>query len=321
MPIASDVVRAPHAYLHEGPVDALIATLAAGQHGVVAHRQLIALGVGREAIQHRAERGRLHRIHRGVYAVGHAGLTRRARWMAAVLAAGPGAALSHRSAAELHRMLDARGGVIHVTTSRQRRAGRGVRVHRSSVASDECEVIDGIPVTSVARTLLDLAGTERPAALKRAFDEAEFLGLTSPVGTTDLMERHPGRPGCAALRELLGRGGRDRTRTDMEIAYLAFCDEYGLRRPDDMNIVRVVRGRVTEADAVYREARLIVELDGGSHRTGRRFDDDRARDRRNLVEGWPTVRVTNRHLDHERDELAADLLALVGRRDPTPPSA
>jgi very-short-patch-repair endonuclease len=292
-------------------VDQRIAALAAIQHGVVARRQLLALGIGSDVIQDRRENGRLHTVHRGVYAVGHTVLSQRGRWMAAVLAAGPGAVLSHRSAAELHRMLDQRGGPVHVTIGRARSQRRGIRLHGDQLRRDEVMRVDGIPVTTPARTLLDLAATARPQSVERAFHEAEYLELTSPVPLPDLVSRYAGRAGIPLLRQLLARGGRHRTRTEMEADFLAFCDERGLPRPDDTNVCRQIHGRWIAADAVYYGARLIIELDGGSHRTGRRFDDDRARDRANLVDGWRTVRVTSRHLDHERDELDRDLRRLL----------
>lgn len=300
----------------DGPTtDRRIAGLAAQQHGVVARRQMLAIGIGREAVQHRLETGRLHAVVRGVYAVGHAGLSREGRWMAAVLAAGPGAVLSHRSAAVLRRMLDRPGAVIHVTAPRRRRAGRHVRVHVSILPVDEMTTWRGIPVTTAARTLFDLAQTERPTTTKTAYDEAQYRRLTSPAGLPTLLERHPRRPGAAVLRDLLGRAGRLRTETEMEAEFLAFCAARGLCEPDHTNVERDLHGRTIRADAVYQAARIIVELDGGSHRTAKRLDDDRARDRANLAEGnWRTVRITSRHLDHEADELAADLLVLVGPR-------
>lgn len=292
-------------------IDQRIAAVAALQHGVVARRQLLALGIGSDVIQDRRENGRLHSIHRGVYAVGHAVLSQRGRWLAAVLAAGPGAVLSHRSAAELHRMLEQRGGAVHVTIGRARPQRRGIRLHGDRLQPDEVVTLDGIPVTSPARTLLDLAATARPQSVERAFHGAEYLKLTSPVPLPALMVRHPARRGAPLLRQLVGRGGRHRTRTEMEADFLAFCDERELPRPDEMNVCREIHGRLIVADGVYLDARLIVELDGGSHRTNRRFDDDRARDRANLADGWPTVRVTSRHLDHERDELDADMRRLL----------
>jgi hypothetical protein len=295
--------------------DGWIASLAAMQHGVVARRQLLRLGIGREAIQHRLETGRLYPLDRGIYAVGHRRLSAEGRWSAAVLFAGAGAVLGGQSGAVALGMLTYAPGPIEVIVPRPRRARRGLRLRTSMLLSDEVTQVRDIPVTTPARTLFDMAATTRPQIVKLAFDEAEYRRLTSPVGLAVLLQRHPRQPGAAVLRALLARGGRQRTRTEMEVDFGGFCDAHGLPRPDETNVGRWIHGRYIEADAVYLEPRIIIELDGGSHLTERRFHDDRARDRANLASGdWRTVRVTSRHLDHERDELAADLDILLRRR-------
>ncbi|MCW2990198.1 MAG: hypothetical protein JWM73_792 [Solirubrobacterales bacterium] len=295
--------------------DRRIAALAAVQHGVVARRQLLWLGIGREAIQHRLETGRLHPLHRGVYAVGHPGVGADGRLAAAVLAAGSGGVLGCRAAALALGMLAFAPGPVEVIVAQARRGRPGLRLRTAALAGDEITEVRGIPVTTPARTLLDLAATARPQIVELAFHEAQYRRLTSPVGLDVLLERHPRRPGAPILRALLARGGRQRTRTEMEVDFGTFCDAEGLPRPDETNVGRRIHGRWIEADAVYLGARIIIELDGGSHLTERRFHDDRARDRANLAQGdWRTVRVTSRHLDHERRELAADLRALLQRR-------
>lgn len=198
---------------------------------------------------------------------------------------------------------------------RARRGRPGLRLRTTKLLSDEVCEVRGIPATTPARTLFDLAATARPQIVELAFHQAQYRELTSPVGLDVLLERHPRRPGAAVLRALLGRGGRKRTRTEMEVDFGSFCDAEGLPRPDATNVARQIHDRWIEADAVYLDARIIIELDGGSHMTERRFHDDRARDRANLAQGdWRTVRVTSRHLDHERRELATDLHALLTRR-------
>ncbi len=292
--------------------DSAIAALARVQHGVVARRQLLALGLGSGAVRHRIAAGRLHRLHPGVYAVGHRAVTIRGRWMAAVLAAGPGAVLSHRSAAALWG-LRRPGGPIEVTVPRCRPRRAGFVTRATRLPADEVDVRDGIAVTTVARTLFDLAAVVDPQAVERAFHEAEYRRLPDQVGLPALLERHPGRPGAPVLRATMARRGRRRTRTRMEADFLAFLDEHGLPRPET-NVCRAVGGRWIEADAVFAGPRLIVELDGGSHLTVERFHSDRERDRTNLVGGWRTIRVTSRHLDEGRDELLADLVVLLRRR-------
>src|SRR4051794_4711046 len=194
---ASPTKRAPRS------VDDAIAALAARQHGLVSHAQLGELGVGDGAIKHRVAVGRLHRIHRGVYAVGHRALRREARWMAAVLAAGPGAALSHRSAAELWGIRNGSRARIDVSVPRHRRSTSRLEGHVVEMQCDEVTVEDGIRVTTPARTLLDLATVVSPQHLKAAFDEAEVRRLTSPTSLDALVSRYAGRRGTRAIRSIL----------------------------------------------------------------------------------------------------------------------
>ena len=161
--------------------DAAIAQLAAQQHGVVSVRQLRRLGLPDSTIGERVRGGRLHRVHRGVFAVGHVRLSDEGRWMAAVLAGGASAVLSHRSAAELWRMLrrsPQRNSAVHVTVEGEGRHRRGIRVHRSSTLVDADRTRHyGIPVTAPARTLVDLRRTLPSPIFARALREAEFLKL------------------------------------------------------------------------------------------------------------------------------------------------
>jgi predicted transcriptional regulator of viral defense system len=183
------------AQLRNDPVDAAIAAIAARQHGVIARIQLLRLGLGRRAIAHRVEQGRLHVIHRGVYAVGHARLTIHGRWMAAVLASGEGSRLSYRSAGMLWAVRRTERGLIEVTSPRTGHPLPGVQRHRAELPADEVTVHDGIPVTTVARTLLDLATVLTPHQLARAVNEAEVQRLTDPLSLNALLQRYPRRPG------------------------------------------------------------------------------------------------------------------------------
>jgi predicted transcriptional regulator of viral defense system len=156
-----------------------IAGLAAKQHGTVTREQLLTLGVSGPAISGWVREGRLHRVHRGVYAVGHPRLTSKGRFLAAVFACGPGAVLSHESAAVLWGIRQPRGPRIDVTVPTPGgRSRRGVLiVHRARLESDEVAVKDGITVTNPARTVLDLADVLRRRPLERVLDEAFYLGL------------------------------------------------------------------------------------------------------------------------------------------------
>jgi very-short-patch-repair endonuclease len=290
-------------------LDRAVAGLAARQHGVIARHQLASLGLGCGAIDHRVARGALHRIHRGVFAVGHALLSRDGRFMAAVLAAGPGAVLSHLAAAILWRIRDGSPPRVDVTVPANRRARAELTIHRGTLAADEVTVHRGIAVTNPARTLLDLAEQLRPHQLERAVHEAEYLRLTSPLSLDDLLTRHRGRSGTAALRVIVDRGrlGQDRTRNDFEAAFLRLLDRHGLPRP---RTNEHVAGH--EVDAVWPYAKLIVELDGRqAHQTTRAFKADRARDRDPQTRGYRVLRITSRQLDEGGRGIAAQLGPLL----------
>ena len=231
-------------------VDAALARLAARQHGVVARRQLLELGFGARAIDRRIARAWIHPVHRGVYAVGHTALSARGRFTAAVLAAGGGARLSHRAAGALWAISGGSVAVVDVTVAGNRRARPGLRIHRATLAPDEVTVHDRIPVTTPARTLLDLAQVLAPHRLERAVHEAEYLRLASPLSLDALLARHAGRRGTAALRAIVDRKriGAHRTRTDFEAAFLALLDDHDLPRPRRTNVH--VAGH--EVDALWR---------------------------------------------------------------------
>src|SRR5688572_5406659 len=183
-----------HAQLDQPHADAIIAVLAARQHGVVTHEQLIDAGLGRGAIARRVRIGWLHRMHRGVYSVGHPPLTREARWMGAVLAHGDGAALSHACATALWEIRPYRGVYIDVTVpSRTGRASRErIRLHRSSIFSaGDVTTHRGIPVTTIARTLLDVAATFNAPALARTIEQTEIRRLFDLTAVERTIARHP----------------------------------------------------------------------------------------------------------------------------------
>jgi len=234
--------------------------------------------------------------------------------MAAVLAAGEGAVLSHRSAGRLWGILPPGGGWIDVTRARGELERQGIAGHRSRLRDDEWLVRDGIPVTSPFRTVFDLAAVLKLRELERAWHEAEVRGLRDRVSLPMLLERYPGRRGSRNLRALLESSEPvGFTRNDFEEAFVAFVDSFGLRRPR-MNGPLSLRGRNFEIDAMWADERLAVELDSRAvHGTNRNFESDKQRDRILLAEGWRTMRVTWRQLQDEPDEVAADLrLALEG---------
>jgi very-short-patch-repair endonuclease len=267
--------------IEPGP-DALVARIAGRQHGVISLTQLNAAGIDRNGVTRRVRRKRLHRLHRGVYAVGHSGLSREGRWMAAVLACGAGAVLSHRSAAELWEMLKPSGGPVHVTVpvAGGRRHRAGIRIHRVPLLPPGATTFrGGIAVTTPARTMADLCGTIPAWELRRAIRQADFVGL--PIGDEATES--------------------DKTRSDLERRFLRLCRRYGLPKPE----VNVRVGRFT-VDFLWREQRLIVETDAYvSHRGRQAFEDDRARDNDMMGMGFDVLRFTDVRIVKEPERVAA----------------
>lgn len=292
-----------------------VAELAGRQHGVVARWQLGRMGVTPNEIEGRIARGILRRLHRGVYAVGHRSLGRDARWLAAVLAFGPAAVLSHRSAGQLWQIVPRYDFAPEVTRPGFVEGRPGIVVHRSAIPEDERCIDDGIPVTTVPRTMLDIAEVLDMRQLERAWNEVEVRGLTDRLSVPDLLARHPGRRGVRKLRALLGGnepGGI--TRNDFEELFVEFLDSHGLPRPL-LNGTLPIRGRLLRPDCMWLEQCLIAELDGRAvHGTDRAFEGDRQRDRILLAEGWCSTRVTWRQLRDEPAAIAADLRELLDSR-------
>jgi very-short-patch-repair endonuclease len=303
MPDATRIQRNRCSKSEWRPWDEVIAQLAHRQHGVVGRRQLMDAGAAAHVIQHRIRTGRLHAIHQGVYAVGHRILTNRGRWMAATLAAGPSAVLSHRAAGALLGIRSFEGLEVTATAYKAR---PGITVHTSSLSDDEVTAVDGIPVTGVSRTLLDLAAVLRPHQLAQAINEVEVQGLTDVLSVDDLLVRYPRRPGGPVIRAILETGPA-MTQSELEALFLAFIRRHRLPEP----VVNVlVRG--FQCDFVWRDHRVMVELDGHSfHRSRAAFERDRGRDRALHADGWRVIRVTWRQLHEDPEALAADLRKML----------
>jgi len=292
--------------------DRLISELAERQHGLVARRQLFAAGIRRGAIRARLERGALHSVHRGVYAVGYAKLTMEGRWMAAVLAGGEGTVLSHRSAGQLWGLIQRSSLLPEVTRPEQFKPRLGIVGHHASLPVDEIGQVLGIPVTSVARTQFYLAAVLSKHQLERVLNEAEVQRLADRFSLFDLIDRYPRHRGVVNLHALLdAKTPRGITRSRLEERFVAFLDAHGLPRPR-LNADLALRGRFYEVDCLWQSRRLVVELDSrGFHDTGRAFEKDRERDRILLAEGWRVTRITSRQLDDEAAAVAADLGELL----------
>jgi very-short-patch-repair endonuclease len=281
-----------------------IAVLAEHQHGVVTFRQLETLGLSKRSIEHRLAIGRLHRVYRGVYAVGRPSLTQRGHWMAAVLACGPGAVLSHRSAAALWRLRQD-GWKTQVTVPTQRRSRGFIRVHRAELHPDEVTREDGIPVTTVARALLDLAGVlDRPQLIKTV-EESERRALFDLRGVEEVLARAGRRRGVPALRSVLAEYREPApTRSDLERDFLALVRKTRLPEPQ-INVL--VEG--FEVDAFWPRSGLVVELDGRAyHSSPRMFEADRARDASLQRAGYRVIRVTHHRLHAD----PAGVVGLIG---------
>lgn len=276
------------------PFDDAIAALAERQHGVVSWSQLIALGLGAGAIKHRIAIGRLHRIHRGVFAVGHSRVTPRGHWMAAVLSCGTAALLSHRSAGVLWGVAPYSGRWIDVTAAGSRRRNRGrVAVHGCRLDPNDHADCDGIPVTTVARTLFDLAEVVDARRLERAFENADRMRLLDLAAVDQVVLRNPGRRALRPLLALLpSLRPAPETRSELERAFLDLCRHAGLPPP----LTNATIGGI-EVDAFWPDHNLVVELDGYEfHRTRAAFERDRARDAALQAAGHRVVRLTHRRL-------------------------
>ena len=295
--------------------DREIAALADDQYGVVARRQLEDLGMGWDAIIRRLRAGRLHRLHPGVYAVGHRVLPREGHWMAAVLLCGPGAVLSQRSAAAHWGFRSYSGSYIDVTSPRKTRPRGSIRRHWARLRPDEVTVHAEIPVTTTPRTILDLAPESTPQVIETALRQCEYLQLYDSLSLWDLMERYPRHRGNPAIRTALARleESSGETESPLEDRFLPFLDAHRLPRPN-LNAWLEVDGHRYRADCLWPEAKLIAELDGWeAHGTRSSFQSDKTRDRRLLRAGYRTTRVTRQMLEHESGELAADLRELLKR--------
>jgi very-short-patch-repair endonuclease len=278
--------------------DWMIGTLASRQYGVVSTRQLLAAGIGSGAIASRVRRSRLHRLHRGVYAVGHTALVPLAREMAAVLACGgAGAAISHRSAAVLWGLVPRDDGPVDVTVARSRGRRPGLRIHRSrTLQADDVLWLQGIPTTSPERTLLDFAETAQDRELERALDEAIVQKLTTHAALVAAVRDALGRRAAPRLRALLAHSDPPAlTRSEAEERLLALVRAARLEAPE-VN-VRVCGHLV---DCLWRRRRLIVEIDGYRFHSSRSaFERDRRRDAELAAAGYQVIRMTWRRITEE----------------------
>lgn len=291
-----------------------IARLAEEQHGVVARRQLVDIGLSERAVEHRIAVGRLYQVERGVYTVGHSQVPQRGRWMAAVLASGRGAVLSHQSAASLWGIRAPSGGAVDVTVAHRSTSSNRIRRHLGVLPADEVTAHEGIAVTTPPRTIFDLAATSSLDRLEHDIRQAEYLRLHDRLSLLDLVERYPGRRGLRRVQMALVRLEAlpvGRTRSRLEERFLPFLRRHGLPRPRLNDWIMVGEERF-QVDCHWSGTGQVVELDSWeAHGTRSSFREDRARDRILRTAGYDVTRIAWAQLDDEPDAIASDLRKLL----------
>lgn len=284
-------------------VERRIARIAGRQDNVIALEQLLAAGLGHDAVAYRVNARTMQRLHRGVFLLGAAPPTPMARARAAIMACGAGAVLSHRSAAELYSLLPGTADGVDVTVvGRNPGAHSGVRLHRPrTLARHDVTSVRGIPVTSVARTVADLAATESTREVEQAFQEGLYRRVVTPRAVLAVIEREPRRKGAPVIRALLEDPRM--TRSERERTLLKLLAQAQLPKP-----LTNVRLHGYLVDVYWPEQRLVLEFDGWqAHGHRGAFDHDRKRDQVMLANRVRPMRVTDRHLVYEPVALVARL--------------
>jgi predicted transcriptional regulator of viral defense system len=297
--------------------DLVIAWIANRQYGLVSLAQLEDLGMDRRTAAARVRSGRLHRIHRGVFAVGHRRGDLEAELLAAVLACGPDAVLSHGSAARLWGFWsDSDGEIQVIAPNRRGRSPAGIIAHRDGfLPPSDRSIYRRVPCTTVARTLLDLAATLPPWELRKALGEAEARRIVSHQHLRDQIRRGRGRRGVARLRRLLDEIHPENrhSRSELERMFLHVCLQVGLPQPE-VNVSLKVKGRTLKPDFLWREQRLILEADSRQfHDTDIAFVDDRRREQRLQVAGWRVSHCTWEQVEFEPQALAETVRQLLSQ--------
>jgi hypothetical protein len=298
-----------------------VVELAARQHGVFALWQLRRLGMTDGCVRKRAHKGRLHRIHRGVYALTPRSLvSREGLWIAAVLACGPRAALSHRSAAHLHGLRPTGRARIDILVPRADvRRYDGIEVHRSTaMTAADVTVVDAIPVTTVARMMLDLAAVVEPRAVEKVVGEAVVRDLFDLRAVTAQLRRNPRHPGAGTLRAAIGPDRAGLTDSELEELFVSIWWPTGLPRPlTRFHVDPGDGGPLIRADFAWPQARFDLETDGDRyHSDPRRRRRDYRRDQRLKRARWDVLRVSDDQLDADPDGVVAVVWELLRRRLP-----
>jgi len=292
--------------------DQVVGGFADRQHGVVSREQLLAAGVGRGVIVRAVETGRLRPIFRGVYAVGHLALRREGWWMAALLACGEGAALSHRTAGEVWGIMTGPTLPIDVTAAAAKgRKHRQITTHRMLLDPFDAVVRDNLRVTTPSRTIVDLAASLEGRALRDAVERAQDLRRFDPNDIRETLARAPRRPGTRRLHDLITvlAPDKDNARSHLERMFLALTREARLPQPAS-NLEIAGRCR----DFAWPDQRLVVETDGYRYHSSRQAKrSDNRRDRQLTAQGWRPVRFTYEEIAFEPAEVAKELVGLLSR--------
>ncbi len=292
--------------------DRTIGALADRQHGVVSHAQLRKAGLSGQAIGRAVRAGRLRPVFRGIYSVGHAIMHRKGWWMAALLACDEAAALSHTSAAALWGLRNAPTLPVEIIASGDRgRKHERIRTHRMRLEPSDSVVLDGLRVTTPARTIVDLAGGLSARSLRETVERAQDLRRFDPAKIGAALARAPSRLGGGALADLLEllQPDADNARSHLERLFIALLRKASLPMPE----VNAVIGGL-KRDFVWPDPRLVVETDGYRYHASKQAQRrDRRRDRQLTALGWRPVRFTYEEVAFEPAEIARELITLLRR--------
>ena len=303
------------------PADRRVGALASRQYGVVSRHQLRDLGLSDRSITQRVAAGRLQPVHRGVYAVGHTVLGAPGHWMAAVLACGGSAVLSHAAAGALWGLRRSAATIIAVTVpgSGGRRRKPGIRIHRARNLESQTTTHERIPVTTPERTILDLAATLNRRPLEQVLDQAENTRLTDVPSLVSLARTQAGHRGASKLLKTLTDHdpGTTLTKSDLEERFLKLCRDADLPKPIVNDYVEAL-----EADFIFKAQRVLVETDSWQHHKSRdSFESDRRRDAIHAAAGWRTLRFTHRQIERDPATVTQALAAALTRPASSPPSS
>jgi very-short-patch-repair endonuclease len=305
---------------HQHPRNGEIARICHRQHGLITLEQLEALGLTVQTIHERLIAGRIHRIHQRVYSLTPGVMTQRGKFMAAVLACGPGAVLSHRSAAYLWGLVDSWEPPIDVTAPNRRgRSPDGVAAHRDgSLQPIDKTTLYGVPCTTVARTVLDFAGVEPDWKVRRVVAQGEVLQILDKAKLRALLKRSRRRRGVARLRLILDtiHPQTKRTRSELERLFLEMCARREVPEPEVNVWLATPSGERYQADFLWRDSKLIMEADSRRfHDTDSAFVSDRKRRQQLELAGWRVSQCTWEEVEVEPRRLAQTITGLLARRD------